>query len=49
MLAKYFELIREDGLYLVAKGYQWTFPIPNKFRDSGTNSYLKLCFLIFRY
>ena len=30
MLAKSFELIREDGLYLVAEGYQWTFSIPNK-------------------
>lgn len=49
MLAKSFELIREDGLCLVAEGYQWTLPIPHKSRDSGTSSYLKLCFLIFRY
>jgi len=46
MLAKSFELIREDGLYLVAEGYQWTFSIPSKSRDSGTISYLKLYSLI---
>ncbi len=46
MLAKSFELIREDGLYLVAEGYQWKFPIPSKSRDSGTIAYLKLYSLI---
>ena len=49
MLTKSFELRREDGLYLVAEGYQWTFLIPRKSRGSGTISYLKLYSLIFRY